>query len=108
MKLPQMIRVNSSNLHSVGHDDFSLFVRFKAKDGLTVYRYPGTIEAMAATIARAESPGRAFNMLVDKTKGEKIPNPYAHTPDTCPSNHWNDGADVCQDCGADLQARNPE
>jgi len=21
---------------------------------------------------------------------------------TCPSNHWNDGTDICADCGADL------
>lgn len=28
---------------------------------------------------------------------------YAHTPETCPSKHWNDGTDYCADCGADLQ-----
>lgn len=27
---------------------------------------------------------------------------YAHSPDRCPSNHWNDGSDICADCGADL------
>lgn len=24
------------------------------------------------------------------------------TPTACPSNHWNDGNDICADCGADL------
>jgi len=27
---------------------------------------------------------------------------YAHSPDTCPSKHWNRGDDTCADCGADL------
>jgi len=27
---------------------------------------------------------------------------FAHTPETCPSKHWNRGDDVCADCGADL------
>lgn len=27
---------------------------------------------------------------------------YAHSPDSCPSNHWNDGDDICRDCGKDL------
>jgi hypothetical protein len=26
----------------------------------------------------------------------------SYTPDTCPSKHWNDGNDVCADCGASL------
>jgi hypothetical protein len=28
---------------------------------------------------------------------------FAHTEESCPSKHWNDGDDVCADCGADLQ-----
>lgn len=27
-----------------------------------------------------------------------------NTTKPCPSNHWNDGDDVCADCGADLNA----
>lgn len=27
---------------------------------------------------------------------------FAHTPETCPSKHWNRGDDICADCGADL------
>jgi hypothetical protein len=27
---------------------------------------------------------------------------YRHLPDRCPSNHWNDGDDICTDCGTDL------
>ena len=27
---------------------------------------------------------------------------YRYTPETCPSKHWNDGNDTCEDCGADL------
>lgn len=27
---------------------------------------------------------------------------YVHTPDKCPSMHWNDGTDTCADCGEDL------
>ena len=29
---------------------------------------------------------------------------YAHRPESCPSKHYNDGTDICTDCGADLQA----
>lgn len=29
--------------------------------------------------------------------------PYAHMPDRCPTNHYNDGTDFCRDCGQDLQ-----
>lgn len=29
---------------------------------------------------------------------------YRHSSDNCPSNHWNDGTDICADCGADLHA----
>ncbi len=28
---------------------------------------------------------------------------YSHTPEMCPSKHWNDGDDICADCGTDLQ-----
>lgn len=28
---------------------------------------------------------------------------FAHLPHRCPSNHWNDGNDVCADCGESLQ-----
>jgi hypothetical protein len=27
---------------------------------------------------------------------------FAHGPESCPSNHWNRGDDICADCGADL------
>lgn len=27
---------------------------------------------------------------------------YPHSPDNCPSNHRNNGGDICADCGADL------
>jgi hypothetical protein len=27
---------------------------------------------------------------------------FAHLPERCPSNHWNDGTDVCADCGTFL------
>jgi hypothetical protein len=27
---------------------------------------------------------------------------YAHLPHRCPSNHWNGGDDICEDCGAYL------
>ena len=27
---------------------------------------------------------------------------FLHTPEACPSNHWNRGDDICADCGADL------
>lgn len=27
---------------------------------------------------------------------------HAHHPDRCPSNHWNDGSDICEDCGKAL------
>ena len=27
---------------------------------------------------------------------------FQHTPETCPSKHWNDGSDICADCGLDL------
>lgn len=33
----------------------------------------------------------------------ETPREYAHTPETCPSKHWNDGDDLCADCGTDLQ-----
>jgi hypothetical protein len=28
---------------------------------------------------------------------------FAHTPDNCPSKHWNRGDDICADCGENLQ-----
>ncbi len=28
---------------------------------------------------------------------------FAHTPEACPSDHWNRGDDICADCGADLR-----
>lgn len=34
--------------------------------------------------------------------------PYTHTPENCPSKHYNDGNDVCADCGKDLQATGPD
>lgn len=27
---------------------------------------------------------------------------FLHAPETCPSNHWNRGDDICADCGTDL------
>jgi hypothetical protein len=33
---------------------------------------------------------------------------FPHSPDTCPSNHWNRGDDICADCGADLGASDSE
>jgi hypothetical protein len=46
---------------------------------------------------------KTINNLMDK--GELLESKtYAHTEETCPSKHWNDGTDVCADCGADLNA----
>lgn len=36
------------------------------------------------------------------------PKVYAHSPDACPSNHWNGGDDVCEDCGKHLNEDSPE
>lgn len=43
-------------------------------------------------------------ITVDYLKGENPAEPgaFAHVPETCPSNHWNRGDDICADCGADL------
>lgn len=43
-------------------------------------------------------------ITTDYLKGEEQaePGPFAHAPETCPSNHWNRGDDICVDCGADL------
>lgn len=27
---------------------------------------------------------------------------FAHSPNNCPSNHWNRGDDICEDCGLNL------
>jgi hypothetical protein len=28
---------------------------------------------------------------------------FPHLPHSCPSNHWNRGDDICEDCGTNLQ-----
>lgn len=42
-----------------------------------------------------------FNRLGESVKCAPIflERIYHHRPDRCPSNHWNDGADICADCG---------
>jgi ribosomal protein L37E len=30
---------------------------------------------------------------------------YEYTPDKCPSNHYNDGSDICADCGHPLNGQ---
>lgn len=49
----------------------------------------------------------SFNSQLDRARSNyateyPAPRIYRHSPDRCPSNHWNDGTDHCADCGLDL------
>lgn len=57
--LPPMAPVQSSNLHSVGHDDKALYVQFLVK-GMPgpVYRYPTCGREHYDALVKADSPGR--------------------------------------------------
>lgn len=44
-------------------------------------------------------------LLEDETdRGRSFP----HGPDACPSSHWNQGDDICADCGVDLNRSMPD
>lgn len=45
-------------------------------------------------------------ITVDYLVGDESDQPavFVHTPDACPSNHWNRGDDICGDGGTDLNA----
>jgi len=74
VKPPTFHNIDSSTVHSVGHDGAALWVRFRGKDGPgALYRYPGApahhIEAMKAH----DSPGGYFQREVrGQHPGEKV------------------------------------
>ncbi len=40
--------------------------------------------------------------------GSRHDQAFPHTPEACPSRHWNRGDDICADCGADLNPLTPD
>ncbi|MBP0440452.1 hypothetical protein [Tianweitania sediminis] len=40
--------------------------------------------------------------------GSRHDQAFPHTPEACPSRHWNRGDDICADCGADLNVLTPD
>ena len=61
MKVPKLTPVKSSNIQSVGHNDYGLFVRF-AGGGL--YSYPGAPKSLYDQMVEAESVGKFFRAKV--------------------------------------------
>ncbi len=59
-------------------------------------------ESVADMIAdhRQRGPITADYLLADESDQHAA---FAHTPDSCPSNHWNRGDDICSDCGTGLK-----
>jgi CheY-like chemotaxis protein len=41
-----------------------------------------------------------WNDVTDAVRGAE--DRFAHSPNNCPSNHWNRGDDICEDCGLNL------
>lgn len=58
-------------------------------------------EAEQARITAACEAGECDHPECHEEKG------YAYSPEDCPSNHWNDGNDVCEDCGKRLNEDAP-
>jgi len=77
--IPKMTTLlNSSNVHSVGHDGSALLVRFKGAGGLAgkVYRYPGAGADLVDQIVNAESPGSFLHAnVVRRFKGTALDEP---------------------------------
>ena len=75
MALPEMTRVESSNVHSVGHDGAALYVRFRGAGGTpgALYRYATAAREHHDGMINADSPGRYF---LDRVKhqhgGERV------------------------------------
>ena len=69
-------------------------------DTLGLFKADTAEEAWNEFVAMGEFTGshEEFREQVDITEVE-----YSHTPDECPSDHYNDGSDICSDCGEDLQ-----
>lgn len=68
--LPEMTPVQSSNIHSIGHDGAALYVRFH--NG-SVYRYPTAGRDLHAHLLAAKSVGSAFQDRVRHFhNGERI------------------------------------
>ena len=69
-----------------------------------------------APVVQFKPAGPGFHVAVIGAHGpdnapaavEETPGPFPHAPGACPSNHWNRGDDICEDCGADLNAGEPE
>ena len=59
----QMTPVQSSNIHSIGHDGADTYVTFKNKDGspASTYRYAGVPAEKHAELAAADSVGKHLN-----------------------------------------------
>lgn len=58
-------------------------------------------EQVARALLRA-GVGPLAQMALDAEAVEAAQPKYAHTPDKCPSSHWNGGDDICADCGTEL------
>jgi len=75
MSLPVMTPVQSSNVHSVGHDGEALFIRFKGAGGIpgAAYRYATAGKEHLDAMLKADSPGR---YLIDRIRphhaGKKV------------------------------------
>ena len=73
--LPIMTPVQSSNVHSVGHDGAALYIRFKGAGGIpgAAYRYPTAGKEHYDQLRQADSPGR---YLIDQIRhqhmGERV------------------------------------
>jgi len=53
-----MIRVNSSAIHAIGYDGYTLTVEFNSR---RVYAHPGVPQSVYAGLMRASSKGAYYN-----------------------------------------------
>lgn len=73
--ISKMETVNSSNIHSVGHGDGALYVRFKGAGGMAgpLYRYPTAGAEHHEALLKVDSPGRYFlNVIKGRHAGERV------------------------------------
>jgi hypothetical protein len=70
--------------------------------GEGLWTFAALVTVTVASRSEAEAPDSAAFAL--ELEGELIPaKVYPYAPDACPSKHWNDGTDICADCGTNLQ-----
>lgn len=97
-----MVRGGAANVYVVDYD-----TEGADEDDLTQVpqNNGGFQDAFVSSAFADEAWGDQWWNVVTEQKDDTAPEPaptYLHDPEACPSNHNNEGNDICTDCGKDL------